>query len=365
MTEMMPAIPLDAAPRARFAAQGPGLFYLDPNHRDELDLYLHRAGVLSADESVLTAMRAGEGNMNCTLRVTTNSRSFIVKQARPWVEKYPQFAAPWDRALREIEFYQLVAEQPKVTERMPRLLHADRASRLLVLEDVGTSSDLTCIYNGSTPSPSIIDQLADYLTALHHGFLGQSAQHPLPNREMRALNHAHIFEIPLAGDNGLILDDVLPGLQCAADELRSDHDYVAAVRRLGTEVYLADGDSLVHGDFFPGSFLSTPAGLKVIDPEFACFGRPEVDGGMLMAHLLLGRQPAAVAERFLSRYVPPAGYLLATMLQLAGVEVMRRLIGYAQLPLGCGLSERHALLALSKELVMRPTIELTLMRHAL
>jgi 5-methylthioribose kinase len=125
---------------------------------------------------------------------------------------------------------------------------------------------------------------------------------------MRALNHAHIFEIPLERDNGLILDDVLPGLQCAADELRSDHDYVAAVRRLGTDVYLADGDSLVHGDFFPGSFLATPAGLKVIDPEFACFGRPEVDGGMFVAHLLLGRQPPAVADRFLNRYLPPAGY---------------------------------------------------------
>lgn len=365
MTDTTPAIPVGAAPRARFAAQCPGLFYLDPDRRDDLELYLHQAGVLSAGESVLTAMRAGEGNMNCTLRVTTNTRSFIVKQARPWVEKYPQFAAPWDRALREIEFYQLVADEPEVTERMPRLLHADRASRLLVLEDVGISSDLTCIYRGSTPSPSLVDQIADYLTALHHGFIGRSTQHPLPNREMRVLNHAHIFEIPLERDNGLILDDVLPGLQCAADELRSDHDYVAAVRRLGTDVYLADGDSLVHGDFFPGSFLATSAGLKVIDPEFACFGRPEVDGGMLMAHLLLGRQPPAVADHFLSRYAPPAGHSLATMLQLAGVEVMRRLIGYAQLPLGCGLTERRALLALSKELVMRPRIELTLMRHAL
>jgi 5-methylthioribose kinase len=149
MTEATPAIPVDAAPRARFAAQCPGLFYLDPDRRDDLETYLHQAGVLSAGESVLTAMRAGEGNMNCTLRVTTRTRSFIVKQARPWVEKYPQFAAPWDRALREIEFYQLVADEPEVTERMPRLLHADRASRLLVLEDVGISSDLTCIYHGS------------------------------------------------------------------------------------------------------------------------------------------------------------------------------------------------------------------------
>jgi 5-methylthioribose kinase len=363
MTETMRATPADAAPRKRFAAQCPGLFYLDPDCPDDLDTYLHRAGVLSAKESVTTALRAGEGNMNCTLRVTTNARSLIVKQARPWVEKYPQFAAPWDRALREIEFYRLVADKPQVTERMPRLLHADLASHLLVLEDVGIGSDLTSIYQGSTLATATVDQLADYLTALHHGFHGQSAQHPLTNREMRALNHAHIFQIPLEHDNGLHLDDILPGLHAAAVELRSNPEYVAAVRGLGTDVYLADGECLVHGDFFPGSFLNTPAGVKVIDPEFGCFGRPEVDAGMFLAHLLLGRQPPAVADRFLNRYLPPADYSVCTMLQLAGAEVMRRLIGYAQLPLGCGLSERCALLALSKELVMRPRMELTLMRN--
>ncbi len=181
-----------------------------------------------------------------------------------------------------------------------------------------------------------------------------------PNREMRALNHAHIFEIPLQTNNGLALDELLPGLEAAAKRLRSDLDYVSTVRRLGTEVYLADGDTLVHGDFFPGSFLETPDGPKVIDPEFACFGRSEVDGGMFLAHLLLGGQPPAIAARFLERYRPPTGHDAEVMLQLAGVEVMRRLIGYAQLPLTRGLEERHSLLSRSRELVLHPSLDLIL-----
>ena len=49
--------------------------------------------------------------MNCTLRVTTTRRSFILKQARPWVEKYPQIAAPVERARVEAAFYAAVADQ--------------------------------------------------------------------------------------------------------------------------------------------------------------------------------------------------------------------------------------------------------------
>ena len=42
------------------------------------------------------------------------------------------------------------------------------------------------------------------------------------------------------------------------------------------------------------------------------------------------------------------------MLQLAGVEIMRRLIGYAQLPVGYGLNRKRELLELSRSLVLEP-----------
>ena len=42
------------------------------------------------------------------------------------------------------------------------------------------------------------------------------------------------------------------------------------------------------------------------------------------------------------------------MCQLAGVEIMRRLIGYAQLPLTANRERKRKLLDLSRELVLRP-----------
>ena len=44
--------------------------------------------------------RAGAGNMNLALRVTTrDGRSLILKQGRPWVEKYAHIPAPFERTI--------------------------------------------------------------------------------------------------------------------------------------------------------------------------------------------------------------------------------------------------------------------------
>jgi len=44
----------------------------------------------SEKEEVISMKKPGEGNMNVVLRIITNERSFILKQSRPYVEKYQQ-----------------------------------------------------------------------------------------------------------------------------------------------------------------------------------------------------------------------------------------------------------------------------------
>lgn len=347
-----------SAHHSQFRDANPGLFFLDADDRDSLETYLRSRGMLGDRQSIVIASRAGEGNMNCTVRASTDRSSFIVKQARPWVEKYPQFAAPWDRACREAEFYNRIAACPPVAAMMPRLLDFDPVARVLVLEDLGVASDYSCVYRGESFTPVEITALGEFLSALHGGFSDGHATAPLANREMRELNHAHIFKIPLATDNGLDLDSITPGLAMEAQFLRSDPDYNREVSRLGQDAYLKDGPCLLHGDFFPGSLLRTASGPRVIDPEFGHFGRPEFDVGVFLAHLLLANQPAECISRWRHAYAPPDGFDDDLMLQLAGVEIMRRLIGYAQLPIGYGLSRKRELLALSKTLVLQPQMEL-------
>jgi 5-methylthioribose kinase len=312
---------------------------------------LRAGGLIEPAEPVVSMTKAGEGNMNCTVRVVTPWRSLIVKQARPWVERYPQFDAPVDRALGEIKFYSLAATAGPVAAGLPRLLHADAPAHLLVLEDLGSAGDYADIYRGATFTTPELKSLAAWLSGLHTQFRGYPARDGFANRDMRALNSRHIFRLPLEADNGLDLDALTPGLAGAAADLRNDHRLVV---RLGELVghYLADGDHLIHGDFFPGSLLRTSRGPKVIDPEFAHFGRPEFDCAVLLAHLRLAGQPASLGQAFLQAYRQPPGFDHTLMRRFAGAEIIRRLIGYAQLPLTIGLVRKAQLLTEARALVL-------------
>jgi 5-methylthioribose kinase len=335
----------------------PDVFYLDPLDVVCLERWLERSGTLAEGESVRAAVKAGEGNMNCTLRVTTDRRSIIVKQARPWVEKYPQFAAPWDRALCEMEFFALVESHAPVAARMPRLLHADEAARVLVLEDLGRDGDYSDVYQGVAFTSAEVETLAEWLGGLHRAFRDAPDRRGLANREMRRLNSHHMFFIPLQSDNGLDLDAITPGLADEAQILRHDSRFVAEIHILAAD-YLADGPCLLHGDFFPGSLLRTPHGPFIIDPEFTFFGCAEFDAGVFLAHLLLSRQPAAVIDCFLAGYAGPTEFDERLMLRFAGLEVMRRLIGYAQLPIPASLQLKRRLLLQARNLVVAPSREI-------
>lgn len=344
--------------RARFLAAHPQAFYLDAADRAALTRYLRERSWVAADETIEAAAKPGDGNMNYTLRVVTDRRRFIVKQARPWVEKYDQIPAPWDRALVEARFYEAVANTPAVSDRMPRLLGVDPASRVLALDDLGESRDLTDLYAGAALTDQELDELVAFLVALHAAGLDPGARAAFANRAMRALNHEYIFVLPLSPDGVVDLDALTAGLGDVAESLKRDADYCRTVADLGRR-YLADGTVLVHGDYFPGSWLRTGWGVKVIDPEFCFVGDPAFDLGVFLGHLVLAAQPGTVQERVLHLYErrAPDGWnddARHRALQFAGIEIMRRLIGVAQLPLNAGIDRKAAWLELSRRLVREP-----------
>ena len=346
--------------KAEFCALFPRTYFLDPGDLPSLAAYLAAGGHLAPDENLLDASKAGEGNMNCAVRVRTTAGSFILKQSRPWLEKYPGIAAPFDRALSESRFYRLVAPAPAVSSRMPRLLWSDEDARTLALEDLGAARDFSPLYAReiALDGPTL-SSLVAYLSALHPlAPADESTRTSLANHDMRALNHEHIFALPLRPDNGLDLDAYTgtSGLAQAAASLRADAAYTARATALGERYLHGTGRSLLHGDFFPGSFLRTGVGVRVIDPEFCFCGDAEYDLGVFTAHLLLADEPPARSEQALAMYEPAATLPFSPELarQYAGTEIMRRLIGVAQIPtLHLDLPRKTTLLELSRRLVLR------------
>lgn len=330
--------------RERFFASAPSTaIFLDAEDPNGVSAFLARRRWIAPGDKLLSVETAGQGNMNYLVRVRTNVRTFILKQSRPWVEKYPEIAAPFDRGMVEADFYRVVAGT-EAANFMPTLYGFDAESRILWLEDLGTLGTCSDLYAGASLTLQERQQLYSFLSLLH------ASDTRLANRAMRELNHFHIFVFPFQPGNGLDLDHFTLGLQKLADRIKTSHFLLHRVAELG-RIYLADGDYLLHGDFFPGSWLRSPSGMKVIDPEFGFTGPREFDIGVLSAHERIAGL-SADGSIFESHYAQRNELDPQLVRGFAGVEILRRLLGVARLPISLDFQRKHALLERAVALVL-------------
>lgn len=340
--------------RERFEQYDPQAFFLDAADLEGLDAYLKANTWLRADDRVLSAERAGAGNMNYVLRVKTEQRSVIVKQSRPWVEKFPHIDAPGERAIIEGQFYQLIQLNKSLRKYTPKIYGFDELSGIIILEDLGPASDFNAIYQkGNNLTEQELQELLKIMTLLHSSYNTDTTKERIFNRSMRKLNHEHLFVFPLMEDNGFNLDTVQGGLQGLAMSFKTDPHFKKRVLELG-ELYLEDGEYLLHGDFYPGSWLRTEEGPKLIDPEFCFFGPREFDLAVLFAHLKMAQQPEKYIQHVIDNYALKTSLSPVVLCNFTGIEIMRRIIGLAQLPLHLTIEERADLLEQAYELIMDP-----------
>jgi len=328
-------------------------FLLEPHALKELDRYLMQRGFLEPHETVVRLEPAGTGNMNVVLRAETAHRTFILKQSRPWVNRFPAIAAPIDRTGQEYQFYLIVRKNEVLRQYTPEIFFYDASNHLLCMEDLGEASDYSFIYQkGSTLDRQQMADVARAVSELHFLTKDLPEGQQVQNKALRQLNHQHIFELPLQADNGFDLDSVLPGLQAATDRFRSDARIKKVASELG-RIYLSDSSGrLLHGDYYPGSWLNTRDGFRMIDPEFCYTGRPEFELGVTVAHLRMAQQPDSLIKDIFVYYHFDDSFDGSLFSKFTGMEMVRRLIGIAQLPLGLDLRERVELLDEAYQLVV-------------
>jgi 5-methylthioribose kinase len=288
----------------------------------------------------------GESNMNLVLRIRTNLGSYILKQSKSYVRKYPQIPAPISRIEVEYRFLELLSTDPYLASLSPKVLDFDSKAHLMLLEDLGESRDCLLIYGGVRQlQPDELIRLVQYLMHLHQLQIAD-----FPNTDgMRILNHEHIFEFPFLEENGFDLDQIQPGLQEASLPYKRDAALKAKIHSLGQR-YLKTGKILIHGDFYPASWLEVSSGIKIIDLEFGGLGDPEFDLGVFLAHLDLAQQNERLSKLMQETYNTPLDWSLVQ--QYRGVELLRRLIGIAQLPVTLSLDEKKSLLARARTYLM-------------
>ncbi len=333
----------------QFLEKFPDAFFLERNV-DQVNRYLQQQEFLHKNENIRSLEKPGEGNMNFVLRVITNQRSFILKQARPWVEKFPQIGAPIERVSVEAKFFQSLEDNTGLHNYSPKCLRFDDHNFILITEDLGKGADYNSIYKqdqllGETDLASLID----YLSMLHETKIPTDFP---DNLAMRKLNHEHIFNFPFLKENGFNLDEVQEGLQSVSILYKSNDKLKQEIEKCGV-IYLSKGKHLIHGDFYPGSWLSVSDGIKVIDPEFGFVGPVEFDLAVLIAHLMMAEQPVHYIDKILQEYQQIIELDKGLLAQFSGIEILRRSIGIAQLPLALDLKTKKELMDRAAEWILQ------------
>lgn len=276
----------------------------------------------------------GDGNINWVRRVRTASGSLVVKQARPALERFPEYQVSTERIVFEARFYEAVA--PCDGDRVcPRVLAFDPQQRVLLLEDLGDAERLDAALARGADVTHVAATLAAFLGRVHAVARDAALAARFANDEMRRLHGDHVFRLPYRPNDF----PLSPRVAARARQIQADAELVDLIDAAHAR-YLASGAALVHGDVQAANVLLAGRGPVLLDAEIAHLGDPAFDLGQLLAHLLLpdaarGRpgaaQPALCAAWRAYREAAEAGPTqLSHALRHAGIELLRRSIGAAR-----------------------------------
>jgi len=305
---------------------------------EQLPEYLASRGIV-AKGTPLAVEPAGDGNINWVRRARArDGRSWIVKQARPALERFPEYRAPTERIGFEHRYFELASKLPEGGI-CPKILDFDECEHVLVMEDLGSAERLDHALARSADASEIAEvgaALGRFLAAVHGATTDPGLAAEFENPPMQRLHGDHIFELPLR-ENEFPLP---PALREEAQRLRSDAALVRVADALYAR-YLEPRGALVHGDVQAGNVLLAEAGPKLLDAEIAHVGDPAFDLGMLVAHLRLpavargeperAAEPvAALVDAYGERLAGGLAVPFANAARYADIEMLRRTIGAAR-----------------------------------
>jgi 5-methylthioribose kinase len=307
-----------------------------PLSDDTLPAYLVALGIVPEGVPV-TVEVAGEGNINWVRRVRAGTgESWIVKQARPALERFPEYQVSTDRIRIEARYYETVA--PRDAEGLcPAVLRFDDPQRVLVLEDLGQAERMDRALARGRDVEEACRALGRFLGSVHRVTRGDhTLSDRFANDEMRRLHGDHIFHLPYRPNDF----PVAAGVAERAAQVREDRELVARIDARHAR-YLEPHGVLVHADVQPSNILLDSARPRLIDPEIAHIGDPAFDVGILLAHLLLhgiarGKEDAALHTLNATWFAYAEAHGAANLARFsdaiayAGIELLRRTIGAAR-----------------------------------
>ena len=242
----------------------------------------------------LTCDEIGDGNINYVHRVrdVKEGRSVIVKQADKLLRSSGR---PLDLRRNKIEAQILQLEKKLAPEYIPEVYFYDETMAAVSMEDISDYENLRkqlmagCVY----------DHLAENISTFVSETLMLTTDLVMERQEKR--KQVMFFTNPELCDitEDLVLTEpyyepfynernrnrLTPGMEeMVCEMLYQDSILKAEIGKL-RNAFLNNTQALIHGDLHSGSIFVNESGMKVIDPEFACYAPMGYDIGNVTGNL--------------------------------------------------------------------------------
>jgi 5-methylthioribose kinase len=216
------------------------------------------------------------GNLNHVWRLRGKAKNLIVKIAPPYIAANPEVALNPIRIEFEARALQLFQEDGLLHSvatddiRPPNILLFDGNKHLLAMEDMGELPDLTVIRNDESRATKLGIRLGRFIGHVHKQTFKKSDI-------ARDFNNSGIQQTRLEVQYE-------PAAEYAQKAGIEDVSVIKSQTVSLGQKLLNPGCCLIMGDLWPRSILVNKGKLRIIDWEFAHWGRPLQDIGHLAAH---------------------------------------------------------------------------------
>lgn len=234
----------------------------------------------------------GDGNLNYIYRIKEieTQKSIIIKVAQYESRISKDILLDISRSYFEYSYYSL--ETVKKSNFSPQILYANPQAGIIVMEDLVDYCSLREALISMKKYQCISDNISMYLRCVlienatfNPNDKLEKLRYKFRGNRLSELTKQLIFIEPY---NNIKKRNKVPAeLESWVKEHIYHNDRLNAKVESLREAFENEEQSIIHGDLHTGSFMVNNDQVKVIDPEFACWGPIGFDLGCLLANLII------------------------------------------------------------------------------
>jgi 5-methylthioribose kinase len=291
--------------------------------REAIRTYLIDRNLIAVKEIIQSFSSLESKGFHDVYKFSTNTSNLLIKQIKKTNIRHP---LPFECNLQESRFYELITAYDYLARFMPEFYLLDEENEWMVLEEVPEAANFNALYKTHHINVEELQQLVKWLNHLHRVRLQPKEKARLEQPAVKQYYSHYFFDFisaPLRKEDHVLFAEIR--------KLQKLNEVQSSIGTL-KDLHEKGGFTLLHGDYSPGNWLLSDGSVYIIDPKFSTFGKPEMDVGTLIAHLLLASVTREKIESVFSFYEDDS-IDRKLVFRFAGLEMMRRIAGAYPVPL--------------------------------